>query len=204
MKKTVKLNEASLRRIVGNVLKEAMDGGWEVPDGMAQEAYELAIQHFGKEDIDDQIVQSLGNEQLAECLAFIFRMNDFREWGEYMEGNENGGERLDEGMYGYPDTVDNIILCSENNRECYEISQQLVKTLMKKARRGVELSAEHLSNSSWMKKFQQFCFRKFKQYQEDYDRSASPKIFRDWWAEKIIEDVKTEMEYERRNSGQDE
>lgn len=98
MKKVVKLNEATLKRIVKNVLMEAVDGGWEVPDGMAQEAYDLAVQYFGKEDIDDQIVQSIGNEQLAKCLAFIFRMNDFREWYRYMEKKQNGGDE-----YGFED-----------------------------------------------------------------------------------------------------
>lgn len=97
MKKVVKLNESTLKRIVKNVLMEAVDGGWEVPDGMAQEAYDLAVQYFGKEDIDNQIVTSLGNEKLAECLAFIFRMNDFREWDKYME-KKNGGEG-----YGFED-----------------------------------------------------------------------------------------------------
>lgn len=113
-------------------------------------------------------------------------------------------KRLNEGIYDYPDTIDQIILCAENDRECYDISWQLVQSLMKKVRKGVELSADQLSNSSWMKKFQQFCFRKFKQYQEDYDKDTSPKLFRDWWAEKMIDDVNNEIEYERRNTEKSE
>jgi len=113
-------------------------------------------------------------------------------------------KRLNEGIYDYPDTIDQIILCAENDRECYDISWQLVQSLMKKVRKGVELSADQLSNSSWMKKFQQFCFRKFKQYQEDYDKATSPKLFRDWWAEKMIEDVNEAIEYERRNAEKSE
>ena len=99
MKKVVKLNEATLKMIVKNVLMEAVNGGWEVPDGMAQEAYDLAVQYFGKEDIDNQIVTGLGNEQPAKSLAFIFRMYDFREWDRYMEKKENGGDE-----YGFEDS----------------------------------------------------------------------------------------------------
>lgn len=54
--------------------------GWVVESWEAQEAYDFACDYFGKEDLDDQIIRAISNEELAECLAFIFRMNDFREW----------------------------------------------------------------------------------------------------------------------------
>lgn len=40
----------------------------------------VAVEHMGKETIDAAIVRCLGDEQLAQCLAYVFRMYDFREW----------------------------------------------------------------------------------------------------------------------------
>lgn len=62
--------------------------GWVVESYEANEAYDLAAEYFGEEDLNAQIVQSLGSDVLAACLAFIFRMNDFREWDEYKSENE--------------------------------------------------------------------------------------------------------------------
>lgn len=66
--------------------------GWVVESWEAQEAYDMACEYFGKENLDDQIVTSLGNDELAECLAFIFRMNDFREWDERNGGDDDEKE----------------------------------------------------------------------------------------------------------------
>ena len=74
-----------MKHIIRNVVNEAVDGGWEVDDMEAQEAYEFACEQLGKESVDDQIVSCLGSTELAKCLAFIFRMNDFREWDEYKQ-----------------------------------------------------------------------------------------------------------------------
>lgn len=62
--------------------------GWVVEDWDAQEAYEFACEYLGKEYIDDSIIQAISNEELASCLAFIFRMNDFREWEAYKSGED--------------------------------------------------------------------------------------------------------------------
>ena len=61
--------------------------GWVVESYEANEAYDLAAEYFGEEDLNAQIVKSLGSDELAACLAFIFRMNDFREWDEYKSGD---------------------------------------------------------------------------------------------------------------------
>jgi hypothetical protein len=83
-KKLVKLTEMDLHRIVEEttkqILKEAINGGWEVDTSEAQEAYEMAVNSFGEETINSAIVRSLGDETLAQCLAYIFRQYDFREW----------------------------------------------------------------------------------------------------------------------------
>lgn len=60
--------------------------GWTVPSNDAVKAYEFACDYFGKENLDDMIVSCLGNEKLSDCLAFIFRMEDFDEWIRYQNG----------------------------------------------------------------------------------------------------------------------
>lgn len=59
--------------------------GWVVESYEAAEAYELAAEYFGEEDLNRQIVDCLSADELSEALAFIFRMNDFEEWDEYKE-----------------------------------------------------------------------------------------------------------------------
>ena len=61
-------------------LKEAESYGWVVNDWEAQEAYDFACDYFGEEDLNSQIVRCLGSDELAACLAYIFRMNEFDEW----------------------------------------------------------------------------------------------------------------------------
>lgn len=84
MKNVIKLTEQDLRGIVENtvkkILKEAEDGGWVVDSSEAQEAYNLAVQEMGEETINSAIVRCLGDETLAQCLAYIFRQYDFRQW----------------------------------------------------------------------------------------------------------------------------
>ena len=63
-------------------IRAAESYGWVVDENEAWEAYEFACDYFGKEELDDQIVSSLSVDELASSLAFIFRMNDFREWEE--------------------------------------------------------------------------------------------------------------------------
>lgn len=84
--KRIRLTESDLHRIVkesvNRVINEAEDGGWVVETSEAQEAYNLAVQEMGEETINAAIVRSLGDETLAQCLAYIFRQYDFREWSD--------------------------------------------------------------------------------------------------------------------------
>ena len=86
MKQKIRLTESDLHRIVkesvNRVINEAENGGWVVEASEAQEAYNLAVQEMGEETINAAIVRSLGDETLAQCLAYIFRQYDFREWGD--------------------------------------------------------------------------------------------------------------------------
>lgn len=92
-KNVVKVNESTLRQIVAEsvkrILKEAVNGGWEVKDDEAFEAYDFACDAMGKETVNDAIVRCLGKEQLASCLAYVFRQYDFRDW-------ENRNEVVDD------------------------------------------------------------------------------------------------------------
>ncbi len=77
------MNESKLKRIIRQSINEAVNGGWEVETNEAQEAYNLAVNVLGKETIDDAIIRAMGDTQLAEILAYVFRMYDFTEWEEY-------------------------------------------------------------------------------------------------------------------------
>lgn len=99
MKRIIKVNEAQLRNIIKECvmaqtkkMNEAESYGWVVEDNDAHDAYDFACEYFGKETLDDQIVTALDSRELAECLAFIFRMNDFREWENYKNGTEPDDE----------------------------------------------------------------------------------------------------------------
>lgn len=77
-KKSVKTSTCSNKKSV----KAAESYGWVVDENEAWEAYDFACEYFGKDELDAEIVQNLSVDELASSLAFIFRMNDFREWVE--------------------------------------------------------------------------------------------------------------------------
>ena len=84
MKKTIRLTESDIHNIVkesvNKMLKEAENGGWIIDSSEAQEAYNMAVNSMGEEEINRAIVRCLGDETLSQCLAYIFRQYDFREW----------------------------------------------------------------------------------------------------------------------------
>lgn len=91
MKRIIKLTESDLKRIVESVyedMAEAESGGWVVDTNEVQEAYNLAVEKMGKETIDSAIIRAMSTNALADCLAYIFRMYDFREWDEYKSSRE--------------------------------------------------------------------------------------------------------------------
>ena len=83
MKKTVRITESKLRQIITEAVMEATNGGWSVDESEAEEAYNFAVNEMGKETIDSAIIRAMPNHVLAEILAYIFRMYDFREWEKY-------------------------------------------------------------------------------------------------------------------------
>ena len=62
--------------------------GWVVENSEASEAYDLACEYYGADDINAAIVRCLSVDQLADCLAYLFRQYDFTEWQERKNGNE--------------------------------------------------------------------------------------------------------------------
>lgn len=89
MSNKIKIDESSLNKIIkesiNKVINEAESGGWVVNTEDAREAYEFAVQELGEETINSAIVRCLGDVQLSECLAYIFRQYEFTPWAERME-----------------------------------------------------------------------------------------------------------------------
>lgn len=89
MKKTIKLTESDLHKIVkesvNKIITEAESGGWVVDSSEAEEAYNMAAAEFGNEELNQAIVRCMGDDVLAQCLAYIFRQYDFRKWKSRFE-----------------------------------------------------------------------------------------------------------------------
>ncbi|MBP5458057.1 MAG: hypothetical protein J6Y37_16335 [Paludibacteraceae bacterium] len=84
MKRNIRLTESDfnriIRRTVKKALNEAENGGWVVDASEAERAYQLAVQEMGEDEVNSAIVRCMGDEALAQCLAYIFRLYDFRQW----------------------------------------------------------------------------------------------------------------------------
>ena len=89
MRRQIRLTENDLHRIVkesvNRVINEAENGGWIVDTSEAQEAYDMAVDEMGEETVNAAIVRSLGDDVLAQALAYVFRMYDFRQWKSKFE-----------------------------------------------------------------------------------------------------------------------
>lgn len=59
----------------------------------AWEKYETAKEIMGSSELFTELTKAAGYDELAEDLAFIFRMNDFREWDKY--DNDDSGEEIE-------------------------------------------------------------------------------------------------------------
>jgi len=104
--------------------------------------------------------------------------------------SESVRELIGEGVYGYPDGIDTIVLLSENDGELYNFWESIARSVAKLAAKGTELSVEKLANSSTMKAYQQACFRKYAKEQETgFDPRVSPSVFRKYMAERMIDEV---------------
>ena len=91
MKQTIKLNEQDLKKVVRECVKKALaetqinEGesyGWVVDSSEAEEAYNMFAAEIGNEEANAAIVRAMNNNVLADILAYLFRMYDFRQWNE--------------------------------------------------------------------------------------------------------------------------
>lgn len=106
MKKRIRLTESDLKNMVKESVKrivkqrkklnEANSYGWVVESSEALDAYDFACEYFGQEKLNQDIVDTLSTDELAESLAFIFRMNDFREWDERNDGDFEEDDEMNE------------------------------------------------------------------------------------------------------------
>lgn len=102
-------------------------------------------------------------------------------------------EELDtNGWYGYPEGVDDVILTAENDRDCSNYYMGIARMVQKHFNRGEDISVERLVNSSVMKRYQQICFKKYRETTSGDGRNTrpSPFIFRQFMAQRMINDIK--------------
>ena len=102
-------------------------------------------------------------------------------------------EELDaNGWYGYPEGVDDVILTVENDRDCYNYYMGIAKMVKKHFKRGEDITVERLVNSSVMKRFQQICFKKYKEITNGDGRNTRPVplLFRQFMAQRMINQIK--------------
>lgn len=60
-------------------IKSGESYGWYVDSSDAWDKLQLWIDTVGAEAALDDIAHAMGTDELSECLAFIFRNNDFKE-----------------------------------------------------------------------------------------------------------------------------
>ena len=60
-------------------VKSGESYGWYVDSSEAWDKLQLWIDTVGAEAALDDIAHAMGTDELSECLAFIFRNNDFKE-----------------------------------------------------------------------------------------------------------------------------
>lgn len=79
-----------------NVLEENIDWiaqQWgfaeEIEDKDVWDKYETAKELMGESELFNNLTRAAGYDELAADLAFIFRMNDFREWDKYDNKDED-------------------------------------------------------------------------------------------------------------------
>ena len=181
-------------------LKEAESYGWVVEDYQAQEAYEFACDYFGEDELNSQIVGCISNEELASCLAYIFRMNDFREWDEYLEGNNE--EDFDEScrkkskrktIKEYADELHGVITCNETGEEygynSYQDREYIISDLVEKGYTykdspvRVDYSEDRFYDESLKESKENTTYVVFRKYYNEYTDTYEPIAF--YWGNDI-------------------
>ena len=99
MRKKIKLTESDLHRIikhsVNRILKEANNEGWTIDSNEVQEAYDIVVNEVGEDYFNAAIDIFIGEDQLAEALAYIFRQYNLVGWKERNLMNDEDFEEDD-------------------------------------------------------------------------------------------------------------
>ena len=75
-------------------LREGESYGWVVENDQAWDALDMFTEVYGAEYTLDALARAMGTEELANNLAYIFRMHDFREfYGDEDEEDDDLDER---------------------------------------------------------------------------------------------------------------
>ena len=117
-------------------LKSAESYGWVVESSDASRALEMWIEAVGEEQAYKDVVDTLGSDELAEAMAYIFRMNDFREWD-----NEDDDE-IESGCHGKRKARKSIksrrfLKSSDDNYDSWKNALEEIKALI-----GVDYDGE--------------------------------------------------------------
>ena len=82
------LNETvkkTIKKFLKKQLRESNSYGWEVDSSEAQLAYDFMVNEIGEEKTNSAIVRALGNNALADVMAYLLRMYDMKGWEEYRD-----------------------------------------------------------------------------------------------------------------------
>ena len=68
----------------------------EIEDLDVWEQFETAKEYMGVSELLNNLSQAIGYDELSECMAYIFRMYDFREWDERNGSDEDYEDEEDD------------------------------------------------------------------------------------------------------------
>jgi len=87
------------------------------------EQYEMAKEYMGVSELFNNLTQAAGYDELAADLAFIFRMNDFREWDKY--DNEDDKDEVSDSVTSSkkPETTKQFVTRILSELETGEITE---------------------------------------------------------------------------------
>lgn len=143
--------QASKRKKVEESKKLTEDNyGWQVKPGEEEALYEELCYAWGADDVNMQIVQAMGTQELGEYLEFICRMNDFDS--VHFEGHEEDEEELEEAV----DIVKRYVVRHNNGK--YVSKDFNVGSFDRAAKFATEEEAENFisdggKDSTWSKHF---------------------------------------------------
>ena len=98
-------------------------------------------------------------------------------------------ELASSGSYGYPEGIDDVIVTTDNDRECHDFYAGIVAMVKKHYSRGEDITVDRLVNSPMMKRYQQKCFKKYAEIGGRNKRPV-PLLFRQFMAERVINEIK--------------